>query len=227
MDREGLLQELKEYKVFSLQQYEQIRLLKVEIMKIKKLAAQKGVQVKPGEKNTVSWVNNNDSNLLRGKDAKSLQEEVNSLREMVNGFQEEKKILIANAQKYERRAKYTLQKFNEIKDKELQLIQHGEDKVKGDVFMVEGKFKKKIETLNDKVKELTDQNVQYKTRIEQQSSMREYRVKYEKANKQNKTLEKKIKILQVELMQTTTDNELKKQLADTMAEEDRKRKKKE
>ena len=66
-------------------------------MKIKKLAAQKGVQVKPGEKNTVSWVNNNDSNLLRGKDAKSLQEEVNSLREMVNGFQEEKKILIANA----------------------------------------------------------------------------------------------------------------------------------
>jgi len=49
----------------------------------------------------------------------------------------------------------------------------------------------------------------------------------EKAQKQNKILEKKIKILQVELMQTTTDNELKKALADTMAEEDRKRKKKE
>ena len=38
MDREGLANELHEYKKFSLQQYEQIRLLKVEIMKIKKLA---------------------------------------------------------------------------------------------------------------------------------------------------------------------------------------------
>ena len=47
-------------------------MLKVEIMKIKKLAAQRGVSVKPGEKNTVSWVNNNDANLLRGKDNKAL-----------------------------------------------------------------------------------------------------------------------------------------------------------
>ena len=78
--------------------------------------------MKPGEKNTVSWINNNDSNLLRGKDAKSLQEEVNWLREQVNEFQEEKKILIANAHKYERRAKYTLEKFNEIKTKEMNLI---------------------------------------------------------------------------------------------------------
>jgi len=38
MDREGLANELHEYKKFSLQQYEQIRLLKVEIMKIKKIA---------------------------------------------------------------------------------------------------------------------------------------------------------------------------------------------
>ena len=38
MDREGLLNELGHYKRFSLQQYETIRLLKVEIMKIKKIA---------------------------------------------------------------------------------------------------------------------------------------------------------------------------------------------
>ena len=42
MDREGLLNELNHYKKFSLQQFESIRLLKVEMMKIKKLAALKG-----------------------------------------------------------------------------------------------------------------------------------------------------------------------------------------
>lgn len=97
MDREGLLQELKEYKVFSLQQFEQIRMLKVEIMKIKKIASQKGVTVKPGEKNTISWVANTDANLIRGKDATNLQDEINELREYVNQYQEEKKVLIANA----------------------------------------------------------------------------------------------------------------------------------
>lgn len=40
MDREGLIKELLEYKKFALQQYDQIRLLKVEIMKVKKIAAQ-------------------------------------------------------------------------------------------------------------------------------------------------------------------------------------------
>jgi len=38
MDKEGLAQELLEYKKFALQQYEQIRLLKVELIKIKKIA---------------------------------------------------------------------------------------------------------------------------------------------------------------------------------------------
>ena len=38
MDREGLAKELIEYKKFALQQYEQIKLLKVEIQKIKRFA---------------------------------------------------------------------------------------------------------------------------------------------------------------------------------------------
>lgn len=40
MDREGLLNELLHYKRFSYSQFETIRLLKVEINKIKKMAAQ-------------------------------------------------------------------------------------------------------------------------------------------------------------------------------------------
>jgi len=45
---------------------------------------------------------------------------------MLNEAEEEKRLLKASSDKYERRAKYTLEKFNEIKAKEMQLIQMGE-----------------------------------------------------------------------------------------------------
>lgn len=60
--------------------------------------------------------------MIRGKDAKALQEEINMLKEQLVDYESEKKILVANAKKYEARAKYTLDKFNEIKEKEMQLI---------------------------------------------------------------------------------------------------------
>jgi len=45
--------------------------------------------------------------------------------------------LKATADKYERRAKYAVEKFQEIKAKEMQLISVGEQKVKGDIHLLE------------------------------------------------------------------------------------------
>lgn len=120
MDREGLAKELIEYKKFALQQYEQIKLLKVEIQKIKRLAGitkQKGPAAKDNAPPV--WATNQDSNLMRPKDAKKLQDEIVALKQTLNDLEEEKKLLKANSDKYERRAKYTLEKFKEIKAKEM------------------------------------------------------------------------------------------------------------
>lgn len=46
MDKVGLMAELRDYKKFSIQQFEEIKKLKVEIIKIKKLAAQQVKDVK-------------------------------------------------------------------------------------------------------------------------------------------------------------------------------------
>ena len=120
MDREGLAKELIEYKKFALQQYEQIKLLKVEIQKIKRFAGitkQKGPAAKDNA--PPAWATNQDSNLMRPKDAKKLQDEIVALKQTLNDLEEEKKLLKANCEKYQRRAKYTLEKFNEIKAKEM------------------------------------------------------------------------------------------------------------
>jgi len=156
MDREGLQFELIKYKKYALRQYEMIKLLKVEILKIKKLAALK--DQKDEQKVNPAWVTNQDANLIQPKDHKALKEDLIFLKEALNKAEEEKKILKANADKYERRAKYTLEKFQEIKAKELQLIQIGEDKMKGSANLVEQKYKKKLEKVNSRLKELEDEN---------------------------------------------------------------------
>ena len=47
---------------------------------------------------------------------------MSELKQQVNEAEEERKMLRAKADKYERRANYTLEKFKEIKEKEMQLI---------------------------------------------------------------------------------------------------------
>jgi predicted ribosome quality control (RQC) complex YloA/Tae2 family protein len=85
---------------------------------------------------------------MRPRDAQNLQEEITELRHHINSLEEEKKLLKANSDKYERRAKYTLEKFHEIKAKELQLIQMGEQKMIGQANLIETKYKKKVAALN-------------------------------------------------------------------------------
>ena len=80
----------------------------------------------------------------------------------MNEAEAEKKLLKESADKYERRAKYTLEKFQEIKAKEMQLIQLGEDKAKGELNLMESKYKKKIEKLSTKAKALEEENNAYK-----------------------------------------------------------------
>ena len=138
--------------------------MKVEIAKIKKIAAIKDNELKDKEDKKASssenpgWVTNQDSALLRPKDYKALQKELSTLKSQVNEAEAEKKLLKASAEKYERRAKYTLEKFQEIKAKEMQLIQLGEDKAKGELNLMESKYKKKLEKLNIKAKALEEEN---------------------------------------------------------------------
>jgi polyhydroxyalkanoate synthesis regulator phasin len=76
-------------------------------MKIKKIAGQSSLKVAE----TPAWATHQDANLMRPKDAKNLQEEITELRQKLNTIEEEKKLLKANSDKYERRAKYTMDKF--------------------------------------------------------------------------------------------------------------------
>lgn len=71
------------------------------------------------------WMTNKDSNLMRPKDIGNLQDEIVELKRIINERDEENKLLKANAEKYERRAIYTLEKFNELKKKEKALIELG------------------------------------------------------------------------------------------------------
>lgn len=79
-------------------------------MKIKKLAGIAKNDINHPKSNP-QWMNHQDANLMRPKDSKNLQEEIVELRKTLNELQEERVILKANADKYERRAKYTLEKF--------------------------------------------------------------------------------------------------------------------
>ena len=152
MDREGLINERNHYKKFSLQRFETIRHLKVEIMKIKKLAKQSKPENAPPY--NVDWTKNEN----KGKDEEALKEECSWLKQMLNQAEEDKRLLKATSEKYERRARYTLDKFNEIKAKEMHLIQLGENKMKGEAHLVETKYKKKLEKITTKLKEVEAEN---------------------------------------------------------------------
>jgi len=228
MDREGLLNELNHYKKFSLQQYETIKLLKVEIMKIKKMAAQRQVPAggmtksnKPPE-----WATTQDPNHPK-KDRKTLEDEHSWLKQMYNESEEEKRILKANAEKYKKRAEYTLEKFNEIKAKEMQLIQMGEDKVKGDNHLLEAKYKKKIEKQLDKIKKLEEENNAMKLKQLEQNNKRQYRVDLEKSQVKCAKLEAKVKMLESKNLQNRSQVEIQKHIAESMYQDEKSRLEKE
>lgn len=142
LDREGLLDELVHYKRFSFSQFETIRLLQVEIRRIKKLAAQQ-TQTAPKPHTSVLVAKDPDS--LPVRDSIELQKEIGHLKELLLESEQQKRELKAARDKYERRAKYTIEKFNEIKQKEMQLIQMGEDKVRSEVNLNESKLRRKVE----------------------------------------------------------------------------------
>lgn len=151
MDREGLLNELQHYKRFALSQFESIRTLKVEIAKIKRMAAAQrksgtgAAQGRGADANSVSTIEKHLLPASQARDAEELRKENGWLKEMLNEAEEEKKLLKAAKDKYERRARYTLEKFNEIKAKEMHLIQMGEDKVRGEINLINAKYKQKLE----------------------------------------------------------------------------------
>lgn len=72
--------------------------------------------------------------------------------------QEDNKQLGLKCAKYEKRAKYAVDKFFELKKKEMQLISFGEQRVKSQMMGNEDKLKKNIETLKAKIKKLEAAN---------------------------------------------------------------------
>ena len=99
-------------------------------MKIKKFAAQqlmakevamtpahlpppKPVRLDPPKPS--EWMTGQDLNLMRPKDAGTLQAEIVELKKIINERDAENKILKANSDKYEQRSKYIMQKFEKLK----------------------------------------------------------------------------------------------------------------
>ena len=77
--------------------------------------------------------------------------------------------------------KYTIEKFNEIKEKEMQLIQMGEDKVRSEINLTDGKLKKKIEQQKEKIKKLELEGNDMKLKLSKSNQQRSYRLDLEKA----------------------------------------------
>ena len=161
-------------------------------MKIKKLAKQSRPENQPPY--NVDWTKNEN----KGKDIDSLREECSWLKQMLNETEEEKRILKASAEKYERRAKYTLEKFNEIKAKEMELIQIGEAKMKGEIHIQADKFKKKLQKVEAKLKEVQEENNQMKRTKLNQNRTTQYRLELEKSEAMVVKLHEKIKKLQAQ-----------------------------
>lgn len=67
---------------------------------------------------------------------------------------EENKQLKQKCVKYEKRAKYAVDKFFELKKKEMQLISFGEQRIKSQMGGQEDKLKKTIEKLKKKITQL-------------------------------------------------------------------------
>ena len=137
MDREGLLKELIEYKKFAIYQHDEIKRYKVELAKVRKLAATSITQArkdaglspsKPTQRD--SWVNKADACLMKPRDEISLKDELKALKLTLTDMQEKNKALQQKCARYEKRAKYAVEKFFEIKKKEMQLISFGEERVR-------------------------------------------------------------------------------------------------
>lgn len=234
MDKEGLVNELLHYKRFSLEQFETIRLLKVEIAKIKKFAAQRdktlggekdlgstqGTKITTAHKKfPLDAINNNDFSGNEPKDMIDLKREIIALKELLREQEEDRKVLRAARDKYEKRFKYTLDKFNQIKEKEMMLIQMGEEKVKGEIKLVEQKYKKKVESLSDQIKQLMDENGKLKMKIIDKNKQRDYRLELEKSQKQVSRLQTKVKRLEALNSETAQQMQLQAHLATGMVNE--------
>lgn len=60
--------------------------------------------------------------MLRPKDQIRLQEEIVEIRKQLNKSEEDVQKYKVDAEKYKKRAKYTVDKFQQIKQKEMQFI---------------------------------------------------------------------------------------------------------
>jgi len=77
----------------------------------------------------------------------------------------------------------------------MQLIAVGEQKVKGEVHLVEQKYKKKVDKLTAKVEALETENCELKKKGTETNNSRRFRLESEKYQKKVRQLEDKIAML--------------------------------
>ena len=92
--------------------------------------------------------------------------------------------------------------------------------MKGEAQLIETKYKKKIEKINVKFKELQDENTALKMEKLQQAGKRSYRLDLEKAQRQVRKLEDKIKRMGAQQTNDKTQFTIQKQIANTMEQEE-------
>ena len=156
---------------------------------------------------------------MRAKDEKALQEELNKVRQALNEAEEANKLLKLQCVKYEKRAKYAVSKFFEIKRKELQLIQYGEEKGKSKMLGDQEKWRKQAIQLKERVRELEhdkEQMLAAKRTGRQQNSR--WRDDYEKSQKLCEKLLARLKLLEEEKAARDNEAEIQQDIATTMIE---------
>lgn len=104
------------------------------------------------------WMSKQDANSLKPVDPVQLQIDLTKFKKKCHQLEEDNRTLKAERDKHEKRVKYTVEKFNEIKAKEQTLIMMGEqiceNKLKTNFKLAEAKYKKKIEALTMEIKVL-------------------------------------------------------------------------
>ena len=224
LDKESLSKELIEYKKLALLQHDQIARYKVELFRVRKMAAahvamarkEAGLEpVKPAQRD--SWVNKQDPNLLKPKDEEELKEEVKTLKKELHKVSEANIQLKLKCAKYEKKAKYAVDKFFELKKKEMQLISFGEQRVRSQMIGGDDKHKKTVETLKAKVKKLEQANEELKaTKKDGRDFQTRFRADFVKQQKHIDKLEAKVLRLEDEKRLAQNEVEIQQDMTATM-----------
>eukprot|EP00347_Sterkiella_histriomuscorum_P004429 403360492 len=212
-DQEGLIDELKSLRQETNEYKDIIKLLKTEILKLRK----PGQMTKTIGKSTG---NNNyfDPNLMEPNDLEKLKEDVKQLKKELNACKEENKAFKAQAEQYKKRAYYAKNKFNDIKEKNTkdQDPQFADSQYR----LKNTELKNQIKKMQEDYESLNQENMQNKIKLANLQSTNKFRDEYEKSQKLIKKLQERVQQLEAELEQNRLDKEMQREIEFALRKED-------